>query len=198
MPEEPEENGLADNALITLEDLQVYMRDESEDNEDIFALLINAVSSVFDQYTNRNLKQVAYEEKLFDGNGQVKFFLPDYPIAIGEEDDFIVVLNDVELELDVDYCLYAESGYIKKMSGYWTEGSQNLNITYTAGYATVPMDLQLACMKQIAWEFQQHKNKTWGESTRTYPEAGSISTFREVDLLEDVKMVLNKYRRFTL
>ncbi len=61
----------------------------------------------------------------------------------------------------------------------------------------VPKDLELACMQQIAVEFQRQQKKEWGETSRSFGD-GSISTMTEEELLPYVKMVLEKYRRISL
>ena len=61
----------------------------------------------------------------------------------------------------------------------------------------VPADLELACMQQIAVEFQRQQKKEWGETSRSFGD-GSISTMTEEELLPYVKTVLEKYRRVSL
>lgn len=61
----------------------------------------------------------------------------------------------------------------------------------------VPKDLELACMQQVAVEFQRQQKKEWGEVSRSFGD-GSVTTRVEEELLPYVKMVLEKYRRSSL
>ena len=78
------------------------------------------------------------------------------------------------------------------------EGSGNV-MTVNEPYAIIriPKDLELACMQQVAVEFQRQQKKEWGETSRSFGD-GSISTMTEEELLPYVKMVLEKYRRISL
>jgi len=61
----------------------------------------------------------------------------------------------------------------------------------------IPRDLELACMQQIAVEFQRQQKKEWGEISRSFGD-GSVTTTTEEELLPYVKQVLEKYRRRTI
>lgn len=61
----------------------------------------------------------------------------------------------------------------------------------------IPRDLELACMQQVAVEFQRQQKKEWGETSRSFGD-GSVSTSIEEELLPYVKQVLEKYRRRTI
>ena len=61
----------------------------------------------------------------------------------------------------------------------------------------IPKDLELACMQQVAVEFQRQQKKEWGEVSRSFAD-GSVTTTTEEELLPYVKQVLEKYRRRTI
>lgn len=61
----------------------------------------------------------------------------------------------------------------------------------------VPRDLELACMQQVAVEFQRQQKDEWGETSRSFPD-GSVTTMSEEELLPYVKRVLEKYRRVSI
>lgn len=187
---------LKDNALITLEELKEYIQESSPDRDNLFITFINSMSDFADSYTDRNIREAIYTDLELDGNGQKELWLPNYPV------DSVTKLEEDDIELtegnDNDYILYAPEGRLVKVSGVWLKGYKTIKLTYKAGYActAIPYDLRLACMKQIAKEWNDYKMKRWGESARS-SEDGSVSMF-EMSLLPDVKEILNRYRRFSL
>ena len=187
-------SSLDDNALITTEDLKAYLDMKDSTQDKLLEILINAISTLFDQYTSRNLKEATYTDLYLDGNGEEIMYLPDWPIgsitSIAEDS---VALTEGE---DNDYYLYADEGYLVRISAVWLKGYKTIKITYKAGYLTVPKDLQLACMEQVAYEWQRQKNRTWGESSKSKGDF-NISYIKD-DLLSQVKKVLDSYRKMTL
>lgn len=61
----------------------------------------------------------------------------------------------------------------------------------------IPKDLELACMQQVAVEFQRQQKKEWGETSRSFAD-GSVSITTEEELLPYVAKVLKKYRRTSI
>jgi len=182
------------NALITVADAKVYLQIDVgvETWDAILEKIINGTSTRFDNEVGRTLKQTAYTDQKLDGNGQAQLSLPQFPIA----DLSAITLDDVVLVEGTDFLIYSfdNDGYLELLNGAtWTVGKQNVKLTYKGGFSTVPKDLALEVMKQAALEFQIWKEKTWGESSRSFPD-GSIS-YTEHDLLKSVERVLRKYMR---
>jgi len=195
---------LKPNALITLADEKLYLNEGGTTFDTIIEQLINSVSSMFDSEIRSGSQLIEATENLtLSGNGQVNLYLPRWPVtSIGSitEDDVALVSG-----ADEDYLLYAAKGYVKRMGGLvWPEGSQNIVLaSVKAGYtataqapavATMPEDIRLACMKQVAFELQQYKRKDWGETSRSLPD-GSFQRIAQ-GILPDVEAALNKYRRY--
>jgi hypothetical protein len=181
-----------EQALITLEALKDFLKEDGTDHDKVLGVFINSVSEEFEGYLERTLNKTLYTDLYFDGDGEVEYFLPNWPVS----GTFTITEDDVVLTegIDDDFMLYAEKGKIVR-NGVWLKGYKTLKVTYTAGYETIPKDIQLACMKWCAWEFQQHKQKRWGETSRTDPDAGSVSTFRESEVWKEINRVIKKYRR---
>lgn len=49
-----------------------------------------------------------------------------------------------------DYICHWGEGILERTSGSWASGSRNIIVDYTAGYVTVPSDLQVACNDIVA------------------------------------------------
>jgi len=70
-------------------------------------------------------------------------------------------------------------------------GIQNIKLIYKAGFSSVPKDLELACIKLVAKEFDKRKSQgVLSESVG----GGSVSWNENVD--PSVLSIIRKYRRF--
>jgi len=185
---------LAANALITVADLSRLLGEEVPTA--LAEMVINSVSQEFERYVGRVLKQVAYTNLYLDGNGMHYLYLPSWPVATSPAMG-AVTENDVTLTegVDEDYVLYTsdDAAYLYRVGAVWLKGPKTVKIaSVSLGYATVPADLQLACAKQCAVEYQKSRLKGWNETSRSI-EGGSISQV-EPGLLPDVVEVLKRYR----
>jgi len=196
---------LAANALITLADFLGYVKSETPIAKNVAETIINGVSQEFDRFTGRVLKQATYANLYLDGSGEKTLDLPNWPAASLTgvyEDDTLLVEG-----LDDDFVLYTsdDDAYLRKVgttwpelkeaTAVWLEGPKTVKITSVLlGYATIPGDLVLACLKQCAWEYQRMKLSEWGETSRSTAGGGSVSLV-EPGLLPDVEAVLKRYRR---
>lgn len=90
---------------------------------------------------------------------------------------------------------YFEDNETIKIGGNGAADVMTVNEPYEI--IRVPKDLELACMQQVAMEFQRQQQKSWGEVSRSFGD-GSVTTMTEEELLPYVKMVLNRYRRQTV
>ena len=271
------------NALVTLADQKTFLQIAGTDTslDVILELLINSISSLFDKFTGRNLREATYATFYLDGNGKSRLWLPNYPVAsIGTVTEDDVALTEGTTH---DYIFYTTNDYafLQKVTGLWTTAAKGVKLTaYKAGFklknminfdsgstepavgatlvgatsaatglitkiivtsgawgsdtaagsvefstvtgtfvnnetvnisggasnvmtvdqaetpTLIPTDLQLACFKQVAWEWKKYSGKRWGESSHSF-EGGSIS-IETVNLLPDVKEILNLYRRLSL
>lgn len=70
-------------------------------------------------------------------------------------------------------------------------GVQNIRVVYKGGYTTIPDDLNLACKKLVAKEFNKRKAQGF---TNESVGGGSIGWNEKVD--PSVRDILNRYRDF--
>jgi hypothetical protein len=115
-----------------------------------------------------------------------------------------VVEDGVTLTVDTDFYSDATSGILEKAKwnwpwynyqSAWTTKPQAIVITYTAGYAqatTLPADLKMAALKEIARQYQIFIEKGHGESSRSIE--GSSVSFAEGTRPEWMEVV-SRYRR---
>jgi hypothetical protein len=102
--------------------------------------------------------------------------------------------NDLNYTADTlvastDYSYVAEQGMIFIKAGYFAKGTNNVKVTYTAGYtsATIPEDLKLALAHLVIADYLELKggvNAFEGESL----------TYKPANLRKQANETLNSYR----
>lgn len=90
-----------------------------------------------------------------------------------------------------DYVVNTSTGEVKFSS--LPVGSQNIKVVYQGGYATIPEDLQLACLELVARVF--NKRKSYGVSNES---VGGASVTWEKELEVDLRKTLNRYRNYAI
>jgi hypothetical protein len=175
--------------------------DEGTDtvNDNIINTYINSVSAMIRSYYGYDLLKQDYTDIYLDGSGKRNLMIPQWPvnsITSVEEDG-------TALTEGTDYDLYSPMGYLRKDKGsIWLEGNKTIKLTYNAGYILVftdfslPRDIQLACIQQIAAEYDKFKSKGWNETARTMPD-GSITRLSDA-LLPSVVRLLKPHKRPTI
>ena len=190
--------------LTTLADVKRYLDIQGDDSERdaLLSALISAASAMAESYTGRKLKARDYspgaapEEALLDGNDAQTLALPQYPVVSLDR----LEVNDAEIAARASvhgngYVLDRAAGVITLFGYAFSFGVANVEVTYRAGYETVPADLAQATIEQTAWMFAE---STKGQSRLGLMakeiQGGSIK-YQSGALLSRVKDTLNYYKR---
>lgn len=184
---------LSENALIAMEDIKAVLSIQDDKNDGIIEALVEGVSSEIVRYCDRPIREAAYTAVKLDGSGQNDLQLPAWPITAGPSD---VEIDGEALTLDTDYASYAETGVLRLLSGSaWGAGIQNVTATWTAGYtlASMPGDIKMAAIIQVAHEYQVFLNRAWGITNKGI--SGQNISFESEGLLKRVKDLVAPYRR---
>ena len=192
-------------SLVTLAAARAYcgLGVSENDWDTVLEGLIDGVSDGFSAASNRAFAKTTYTSLKLNGpRNSPDLCLPNFPaISIAS-----IYESDILLVEDEDYYVNYAAGIVRRIGGNWIQGWHTIVITYTAGYVVqdgtpgtgetaLPSDLRLAALKQIAEEWKTHKNQTWGESSRSFPD-GSVSRQETTQFLREVKQVLDRYKRF--
>jgi hypothetical protein len=138
----------AANALTTVANVKyVWGRDQADlTHDDRIQTLINLLSGRIESWCGRSFKSQTYTAELYDGNCDEYLALKQYPITAVttvKEDDVTVDLTDTD-----DIKIHYAEGLIYRASG-WPGGVLNIEVTYTAGYATIPSGLEAALVEWV-------------------------------------------------
>ncbi len=136
--------------FCTASDVQAFLQVEiSAAQLPMVDAAIRGATAAIRNYCNQYISYVQDDEVVFDGQGGTKLFLPELPVVSVKT----VVEDDVELESGVDYKLGA-NGVLHRLGAEWPEGIQNISVTYTHGYGTIPEDIVLVCTRAAARTYQ--------------------------------------------
>lgn len=187
---------MAVKQLITRAEYKAYAGITSANQDTEIDTLIPKVSQLIKSYCRRSFTDYAADAKVESFNGGTdKYYLKEYPLltmlsveystdygqnynALEEYVDFVADIEDSSI------ISLATNGFPRAINGY--------NITYTAGYDTVPEDLKLAAMDLVTY---YRKNDASVHNNRTPGGGGSVQLeyIMNTNFPAHIKRVLDLY-----
>ena len=187
-------------ALVTSTDINAYLGITVGGTEEIQTdLLINAASQLALTWTGRTTLISASLTETYPGDNTQTLLTYSYPISAVSQ-----VYIDVAGKFDGTSGYIADSttynfqtrGRIVLIGGAFLAGiadTDSVQIKYTAGYSTIPYDLQEAIKELVMYWYRRKVDVRVGKLSET---AGNTSTVYESDIPVAVSTVLNRYRNF--
>lgn len=179
------------NDLVTVAQVKSYLgiKDVDASADVLLQTLITAASVWMVNQLHRPIKQGTFTDKL-NGDNTAAITLPRAPVTAisslkidGEPIDVQTIVNEP------GYVLLNNRVYLV---GYlFTAGVANIEVSYTAGYTTVPEDLVLGCLDLVAYVYRSRDRH--GVQSRSVP-SGETITFRAEDVPFMTKFALDAYR----
>jgi len=162
---------LNSNALTTLATAKTYLKiPTGELSQDaLVELYINAASQELEQECDRKLKTQAITETRH-GRKQNILLLKEWPVtAIAELriDGQANFTDPSTLIPATDYRLGEDAQSIVLLNRVFPNGYGNIKAVYTAGYVTVPSDLEHACLWLVSWFQQMRDSKDIGRESKS-------------------------------
>jgi len=182
-------------ALVSLAEVKNFidMIVSNSETDDLLSNLINRYSILFENYMNRDILSREYTQ-YYDGGGHDMLFLNQYPITTisGIWDDSDWEWNSTTEVDSTSYRVSDEASGIINFR-YTTLGDyiENIKIIYTAGYSSVPEDIKLSCIKEVARSYKG-RNEV-GVVSKTLAD-GSVS-YTAQGLMVETTLVLDMYKR---
>ncbi len=153
--------------------------------------LITAASQFIQTWLGRQIAASDWQE-VRDGNGGHRLAFANYPVTAV----LSLTIDGIDIPpapSDGGFdCGYVFTPIELVLRGYvFTRRSQNVIVTYTAGYMTTPPDVAQACIELVC---QRYRERTRiGEVSRALG-GGETVTFSQKDMSDDVKLLLAQYR----
>lgn len=181
---------MAAGDLTSVAAVKAYLGETGTSLDVILASLVSATSKRFLEEIGREIESASRTET-FSGDGGSILMPTHYPItAVGS----LTVDGDaVPARATVDDDGYVIADAIKiELVGYeFTHGVQNVVLTYTAGYATIPTDVAQAVNEWVAWTHETRKRT----GLQSQSMEGATVSFSQYPYPLSVKDVIETYRR---
>src|SRR6185312_9914823 len=168
--------------VCSIEDVKTYFNITSSAEDYVLTVLVASASANIEQYCNRTFAQAAYTETR-NGNGGDRISVRQYPIASVQSVTVDGLTVPIASNAVSDGVVFSDDAiYIRNRGrpGYpaapwcFARGVQNVVLQYTAGYQTIPADLNQACVELVGWKRAKRdridkKNETLGsQQTQGY------------------------------
>jgi len=175
--------------LTSVENVKGYLGINSASDDALLDRLVSAGSGYIQSWLNRSFAIATYTDT-FDGNGSVARMLSSYPITSMTS----VLVNNIAIPLAADALSvgYSFSPTRVILRGYnFSKGLLNCSVTYKAGYANVPLEIEQACIEIIANRYRE-KDRI-GQVSKSL--AGEVVSFSQKDMPDSVRTILSNYKK---
>lgn len=200
--------------LVELDDVKSWLGIESTNNDDdgILQLLISSFSRyVLNRTGQQSFTTVNAYTEIYDGNNGTRLFLRNYPIV--SVSSLLVGATTVPQSLGLTLSGWYIDPSLKSLalrrnsyghqtptsiiwSGMFQRGQGNIQVSYTAGFTSVPFDLQQAVMSVVAI---QYSRKDWLDLASKTLSSGAgatgTTTYRSWARPPEVEDVINYYAK---
>lgn len=171
--------------LSTVASVKEYLGVSGTSEDALISRLIDQATDFIHSYCGRIFPQASYDE-YYDGDGTEGLLASQYPIQS------VTLLSVGGLSRDPSsYVVYGQLGLIRLKNGAFPRGKKNIRLQYTAGYLTIPRDIEQACVELVALKYYDRGRERLGVGER------SGTTFL-TQLPQEIKLVLDLYKRYGL
>jgi hypothetical protein len=188
---------MATTNLCTLDDVlsQLGIKDDSLDKvNDLIERMIIAKTAAITNYIGYT--QILADEytEYYNGDGGNRIYTNNIHINSVTE-----INDDVEWDWDTDteitsYKISTDKTYILLKDDVTQEGSQNVKVTYNAGFSTIPSDLKDVCIEEVTRAYNEKLNV--GIATRT-DSKGGITRVEKGWMKQSIE-VMDRYRKWSI
>lgn len=192
------------NALTTLENAKEYLKIPAADTtkDDSLKNFINRSLGIIEQYCGRFFKARNVTE-YHDGDGTEIILTAEMPINSVAElnvDGTRAFLAATQIAA-ADFVIKSKPGVIELLRGgdfetgaVFSRGQQNIKVTYNAGYAAIPQDVEMACLIHVAYLY----NRSGLDGHTSISLGGLAKSFSTAPFPDEARMYLEPYRKRTV
>lgn len=180
---------MAAGDLCAATDVQVFLSLAAGQDDALLGALCTRASAFVQSMLNRKLMTATYTDT-FSGRGNNRIGLPNYPVtAVASVTVDGTAIPAATGALDSGFLFDENLVYLR---GYvFARGVRNVVIAYTAGFDTVPADVQQACIEIVAAKYKRRNELHVSGKTLN----GETINFSQADVPASAKTVLNQYKR---
>ena len=189
---------MADGDLCEIADVQAWTGSNSPSAETILARLITAASRMVANYCGRSTFSASSYTDTYDGSGREFMLLRQWPVISVESIALLECGAPAVITDSTQFALEAPipSGSNQRLTllGFqrFPRGRGNVQVTYTAGYASVPFDVAQATIELVGEAYK--RKERIGQTSVAMPNQSTVS-FSQADMNASIKSMLQSYRR---
>ncbi|WP_051516914.1 head-tail connector protein [Herbaspirillum sp. RV1423] len=177
--------------LTTLANVKQWLKIDPAmtDDDVLLQRLITAISGFIQTWLNRSFAITPYIETL-DGKGKTRMMCSNYPVTAVAG----VTINGQPVPASADIFspgYYFDQYKIGLRSFCFVKGESNVVLSYSAGFANTPPEIEQACIETIALRYSE-KDRV-GYSSKTL--AGETVAFTITDFPKSAMTVMNNYKK---
>lgn len=196
---------LNNNALASLDEVKRFMNitGDTDDGDDELTALINRVSKHMETYCDRKFYIQEFTET-YRGDGSETLTLDHYPItsvsgvwqSLDRTWDSTTLIDSSEYFID-----RGSRSIVYFNNEFYKYNYETIKVIYSAGLfssiATVPADLKLACLKEVARKYRFRKDNGLSSRSSDTGGAGGIDTLNFItdEFMPETIELLNRYKR---
>lgn len=175
--------------LTNIETVKAWLAVTGTKDDVVLTRLVTQVSEAVEQYVSRTLKSASYTETR-DGPGGARLSMPNHPITAVAS----LSIDGVAIPAASNATAngYVFSPTLIALRGYvFTQGVMNVTVQYTGGYATIPGDIEQACIDWIGHIYRSRDRI--GHNSKSIN--GETVSFFVGPIPKAVEQMLKPYRR---
>lgn len=187
--------------LVTLATAKAWLGITSITDDANIQFAISAYSQLIASWCSRNFVSASYSD-VYDGHGGARLMTKNWPItavsSLSVDGRAITAATSV---LGAGY-QFNDRSVILNGCDQFCRGLQNIQISYTAGFVTIPMDLQMACLEWMKSAYLSRMrddgiiSRRAGDTEEKYSAGGAITILNgeAAPMPASVYAVLSQYR----
>lgn len=178
-------------AFTSVDDVKAWLGISASTDDALLAKLITAASAFIETWISRTIAQTTYTAESYDGTGGVRLSLRSYPALSVSAVTIDGVSIPQATTATMNGWVLASSRSGIALRGYtFTDGIENVTVTYSAGYATTPADVEQACKELVGLRYKERDRIGYVSKS----VGGEVVAYSQKDMSESVKTLLNAYR----
>lgn len=174
--------------LTTLANAKSWLNVTGNTDDALLSRLISAASDYIQTWLNRTIAQTAYTVKR-DGNDGKRMMFKDYPVASISS----LVIDQQTIPASVNGGVgYVFNDTSIMLIGYrFTRGVQNVQISYTAGFAVTPNEIEQAAIELVSMRYKERDRI--GQVSKSI--GGETVAFSQKDFSDSIETTLTNYKK---
>lgn len=175
--------------ITFLADIENYLRLPAGTETAFLTKLGQATSNDVEELCERSFCDATHTDEKYNG-GVKKIVLKNYPLT--DPDNIVVKVDGSTLDSSA-YYVYADEGIIEFSSTLSAAYPQIVEITYKAGYATVPLSLQKLVWQFVATDYMEVDKGRHGMDSESSGAMGSSTSFSERKLTPKQQGIIDRF-----